>query len=165
MLLLSSLLGLGTPLLCLILHVLAYRLIPQLKSVPRQKLTALIILTATLINISTVAILACDALESLHVAVVSLLFGYTYFHWFNMSETARRIRILVRYVALGIGPDGGEEYSSEVIFQNRLRRLTETGTIQKVGDRYSVNRGPLLYATRVILFWRALYYPAMKKES
>jgi hypothetical protein len=158
MLFTSSLIGLAAPLTCFIVHILAYRLFQSTHSMQRQKLTLLVIAIATLLSLAIAGVLTQDPDEALHAGVVSLLFGYTYFHWFNMSETARRIRMLVRYVALGHAPEAGEAYTANVILVNRLQRLVETGTIAVENGKYVVRKGPLLWATRVILFWRSLFY-------
>lgn len=154
----SSLIGLAAPVFCFILHILAYRMWPNSHLVARQKLTAIVILAETVFAVLLAWSLTRSEIEVGHAAVVSLLFGYTYFHWFNMSETARRIRMLVRYVAFGITSEETEAYSADTILNNRLTRLVETGTLHLEGNKYILQRGPLLYATRLILFWRSLFF-------
>jgi len=158
MLIISSLIGLAAPATCFALHILAYRSWPATHKMQRQKLTVVVVLVSTALATLTAGLVTMDLSEALNAAVVSTLFGFTYFHWFNMSETARRIRLLVRYVALGSTPEGEDIYNPELILNNRLQRLTETSTIKLEYGKYILQRGPLLWATRVILFWRSLFY-------
>lgn len=121
----------------------------------KQKLTVLVILLSVL---SLTMLQIHSAADAFHTAILSLLFGYTYFHWFNMSETARRISILVRYVDSG-ELKAGPSYDVTQIFSQRIERLREVGTLYQKGDGLFVKKGPLLIATRLILFWRSLFYP------
>jgi hypothetical protein len=160
LLLTGSILGILSPLICFLIHVFIYRLIPGCAKFQRQKLTVIVILLAATSLTFTTWLITNSASESLHSGIVSLLFGYSYFHWFNMSETARRIRILVQYVALGLTPENHQQgYAAHTIVENRIQRLLETNTIQKNPEgKYVLKNGPLLWATRVILFWRSLFY-------
>jgi len=160
MFLMGSVIGLFSPLVCLIFHVLIYRLWRRSHQIPRQKLTVLVALCAMIFSLLLTWSITHSEVESLHGAIVSLLFGYTYFHWFNMSETARRVRVLVRYVALGLTPQDSarDAYTHDTVLNNRIPRLLETGTIKLVDGKYEIQRGPLLFATRLILFWRSLFY-------
>ena len=81
---------------------------------------------------------------------------YYNFHWFNMSETARRIRILVGHVS---GLPSTQKYEPKQIFTQRIDRLLEFGTITRRADMLVLKRGPLVWATRVIFFWRKIFYP------
>jgi hypothetical protein len=157
MFLTSSLIGLAAPLTCFLLHILAYRVWPAALKMQRQKLTVVVVLFAILFAAVLAGSLTMDLAEALNAGLVSSLFGLTYFHWFNMSETARRIRMLVRYVALG-ATETQEPYNAEMILNNRLQRLSDTSTIVLVNGKFVLQRGPLLWATRVILFWRSLFY-------
>lgn len=84
--------------------------------------------------------------------------GYSYFHVFNMSETARRIRILHEFYKAGtltreqILP----LYGAQSVIGVRLERLADTGQLKLEGGRYRLN-GRLLYRAALFLqFWRAL---------
>jgi hypothetical protein len=143
----ENVLGLLSPVICFVLHVLVYRLIPVAHRISRQKLTVFIVLAVTI---------GLGASVSLHTGFVSLLFGYVYFHWFNMSETARRIRILVTHVS---GAADGTVYDPKVIFHQRIERLLEFGTLSRRGEMLVLHHGPLVWATRVIMLWRKLFYP------
>lgn len=153
-----SILGLFSPFACFLFHVLAYRLIPGAYRMQRQKLTVLVIFFVTILLPSFAYLRGATPSGVFHTGLLSLLFGYTYFHWFNMSETARRISILVRYVESGKGPEPSN-YSIESIFSQRIQRLKDVGTIYERDGKLHLKHGPLLYATKLILFWRRLFYP------
>ena len=106
------------------------------------------------------------ALSSLYVFLISGLFGYCYFHLYNMSETARRIRILVGIYCAhhGLTPvkSSDAQYDSKTIIANRLSRLEQAGSIVRQGDRYLARAGVMLAAAKFFSFCRKLYYPAAK---
>lgn len=75
---------------------------------------------------------------------------YTYFHFFNMSETSRRVR-LVYVVGNGVQADSiSHLYSAKQMIEVRLNRLIALGQITKNGDRYYLC-GNLFYFVAVIL--------------
>ena len=157
--LISSWFGVFTPLTCLILHIFCARTSCRGQLGP-QKLTLMVTIVSAALHSTLVSFHSGNAVDGAYTGVLSLLYGYIYFHWFNMSETARRIRILVRYVAYGERPDNGNsEYSARTIFHNRIERLTATGTIRESNGSMVLTPGPMLVATRVILFWRRIFYP------
>ncbi|MBI4680173.1 MAG: hypothetical protein HY753_02900 [Nitrospirae bacterium] len=85
-------------------------------------------------------------------------FAYTYFHFFNMSETARRIRILYEiYKAAALSTHQILElYNTSAIITLRLKRLTETGQLSYIDGCYSI-RGKTLYcAAAIVAFWRRM---------
>lgn len=84
--------------------------------------------------------------------------AYTYFHFFNMSETARRIRILFEIHSAGSLPGVKitELYSTEGIVQMRLKRLVETNQLKLTDGMYSVDNRVLYAAAQFIAFWRRL---------
>lgn len=154
----STLLGLCTPLFALILHILVYRLFPKLIPYPRQKLALLVILGAVLLSVLGAITLHLGPDHIIHTFVLGLMLGYSYFHFFNMSETARRIRILVEYVAK-IPPHQTQDYDTDTIFANRITRMHEHGLIDEAqAGRLTAHSGPMLWASHLILFWRRLFF-------
>ncbi len=92
----------------------------------------------------------------LYSTVTYLCIGYSYFHIFNMSETARRIRIL--YEIYKNGKISRERlrsiYGPDEMLRIRLARLQETGQVRLVNGCYLIGN-PLLYnAARIIALWR-----------
>lgn len=86
-------------------------------------------------------------------------FGYAYFHFYNMSETARRIRLLVLIYQgrLSSTEDASESYKPQEMVANRLVRLVELGQlVQDESGRYHIQGGLLLFAARLIAAYRRL---------
>lgn len=153
----STWIGLCAPFTALILHILVYRLIPAAKKLPRQKLAVLVIGGALAFSVGLAIYLRLDWGQVLNAGLLSTMFGYSYFHFFNMSETARRIRILVEYVA-GI-PSSSSGYDKDKIFGNRITRMGETGLIIESDGKLQAQNGPILWAAYVILTWRRMFFP------
>jgi hypothetical protein len=82
--------------------------------------------------------------------------SYAYFHLFNMSETARRVRILLEVSYRG----GVEEselrrmYSDAEVVDKRLKRMIDMGAIELRSGRYVVTGRLLYFAARVLDAWR-----------
>lgn len=90
--------------------------------------------------------------------VMYTLLGYCYFHFVNLGETARRIRILREIHDSEAGLTINEivaRYNAGEIFDNRLRRLVE--------KRQIIMRDGRLYATRSMMYYMTLALIAMKK--
>jgi len=92
-----------------------------------------------------------------------LLYGvaaYVYFHFFNMSDTARRIRILVAasgeqgtpFVSVPLG------YTVRRMIENRLERLLALGELTIENGRYRIGRGVLLPPARMVAWCRRLLF-------
>jgi hypothetical protein len=90
-------------------------------------------------------------------AVYGLL-GMTYFHFFNMSETARRIRIL--YEIHQAGTLSAETmtslYKTTGIVTSRLQRLVAMGQLKYDAGYYSIDGRTLYIAGLVVVFFRKL---------
>jgi hypothetical protein len=102
------------------------------------------------------SLLARMPVEASYAAVVYVCLAYSYFHLFNMSETARRIRILRElYRAGSLSVDEiSRLYSGASMMETRFDRLLATGQLEMREDRY-VGAGRLLYAAAcVVRVWR-----------
>ena len=80
--------------------------------------------------------------------------GYAYFHFFNMSETARRIKILLeikKNKTLKI-ENLTQNYKSDFMVKTRLQRLLELNQIKKINEKYFIKGKILLFATLMIRF-------------
>lgn len=88
------------------------------------------------------------------VIVCSL--GYIYFHVFNTSETARRIRILHEISDFGSlsSSEIHELYDHDDIVDIRLKRLLDLRQLTTNGKHYYLNGHVLYWAARVISIWR-----------
>lgn len=105
----------------------------------------------------------------LYALIVYNLFSYSYFHVFNMSETARRIRILYEIYRAGSlnAEDIPAIYSPKGMLDNRVSRLLTLGQIKRLdGERYAL-KGRLLYnAARMIAGWgRVLGHPSFRRPG
>lgn len=87
--------------------------------------------------------------------------AYAYFHIFNMSETARRIRMLLQIRQTG--PSGlriqelEREYSPQDMIEARLDRLVKMHQLVLDDDgRYRASGQVLLLAGRAMAWWRRL---------
>lgn len=94
----------------------------------------------------------------LYAFIVFNLMGYTYFHIFNMSETARRVRILYDIYTRGsiTKVDIEKSYHKEDMVAVRLQRLLGLGQIRKVNGAYFLDRRLLYYAAILLAFWSRL---------
>jgi hypothetical protein len=91
-----------------------------------------------------------------YVAVVYTCIAYSYFHLFNMSETARRIRILRELHAAGslTAEEISRLYSGASVLEARFDRLLATGQLEARADRF-VRAGRFLYvAAGLVRVWR-----------
>lgn len=79
-------------------------------------------------------------------------FAYSYFHFFNMSETARRIRILCELQAAGPMSEAAfvQKYEPHSQIPIRLERLAAMGQVDRSGERY-VLKSRFLWAVAVVL--------------
>jgi len=81
------------------------------------------------------------------------LFCYVYFHWNNMGETARRIRMLRELAA---APDGlsfqemVRRYSAREILERRLERLSAAGQISITDGRLVLTSTAVLISARLV---------------
>lgn len=90
------------------------------------------------------------------ISIVFNGFGYAYFHFFNMSETSRRVRLLIMIRKGGAThQEIAADYSPEKMIHHRLRRLEEMGQVIKGDDgRYRVSGRFFLIVALVIQQWR-----------
>jgi hypothetical protein len=98
----------------------------------------------------------------LYEASVYTCIAYAYFHLFNMSETARRVRILLEVDAQGDIDETAlhETYSDAEVVDKRLKRMVDMGSLELRADRYFVRGHTLHFAARVLDAWRlVLGYP------
>jgi hypothetical protein len=98
------------------------------------------------------------ATARVYETVVYICIAYAYFHLFNMSETARRIRILHEVDEQG-GIDETDlqrAYSEAEVVEKRIKRMVDMGSIELRANGY-VLRGHVLYlAARILDGWRGV---------
>ena len=108
-----------------------------------------------------------DTAQTMYMLVFAFLvfngIAYAYFHIFNMSETARRIRMLLQIRRAG--PTGlrvrelEHQYSQQDMIEARLDRLVLMKQLSLGPDgRYRVAGNTLLWAGRIMGLWRRLVF-------
>jgi len=81
--------------------------------------------------------------------------GYCYFHFINLGETARRIRLLreLKKTSNGLTLDDIlRAYNAKEIIENRLSRLLKSGQIIEKNNKYYIGKPVMLLMSRAILF-------------
>jgi hypothetical protein len=83
----------------------------------------------------------------------SCALGYGYFHFLNLGQTARRVRILREFVEAQRPLTRDEvlaRYNADTILQLRLARLLATGQLSAINGRLVARRSTVLVMARVI---------------
>jgi hypothetical protein len=91
--------------------------------------------------------------------------GYCYFHFINLGETARRIRIIREIWESENGLSMGElreRYNASDIIRVRLQRMIRNRQIILRGDRYYIGKPILLYVAKIIGFMKLIL---LKRET
>jgi hypothetical protein len=93
-----------------------------------------------------------------YLILVYTTLGYTYFHFFNTSETARRIRLIHEIdLAGGLTKEQIKTlYRTEDILLLRLQRLVRLGQLRYVDGLYSISNDTLYIAARITEAWQQL---------
>jgi hypothetical protein len=151
----------ASPLWIFLSHVVLARVF--IRTAPQLVAIAAVLAGAlpTVLLIGTLAVPGPPALlrmpvAATYAAVVYACIAYSYFHLFNMSETARRIRILRELHAAGslTAEEISRLYSGADVLETRFDRLLATGQLQVRAGRF-VAAGRLLYmAACLVRAWR-----------
>jgi len=152
---LMPLAGLGVNVLC---QIVCFRLVPLLG-----------LLKSTVIGfaVGMVAAVAADAIVGAGFVAAGLLtniiiyaaLGYGYFHFVNLGETARRIRVLreLHEAEDGLTLTGLlARYGADQIVRVRLARLLASGQIVLRDGRYFIGRRTVLLIARSIVALKGL---------
>lgn len=126
-----------------------------------------ILLTIEFYYLSNTAQACLDGAVSSFIAnvIIYFSFGYCYFHFINLGETGRRIRILRELYESDRGLSEEEimaRYNAQEIFERRIKRLIASRQITFRGRRYYVNNSLLLLAFRIIV---AIKYILFAKKN
>lgn len=144
-----------SPLLTLAVHVACARLLAQKHG---QAVAALAIAIAgALVVGASMLISDFDVWSTLYGVLGFGGIGYSYFHVYNLSETARRIRILTE---LSEGPLTEAEllgrYRPEDALTQRIDRLVALNRLVVDGDVYRLRGRVLVWIARAVLGWRSV---------
>jgi hypothetical protein len=123
-------------------HIATSRCFPRL-GVYRAQFAgiAIGILVMAILTISTPLLGSELAGRALANAIIFICFCYVYFHFNNMGETARRIRLLRDLMAAGRPLTFNEivaRYGAREIIERRLGRLVASGQVHRIDGRYVV---------------------------
>ena len=91
--------------------------------------------------------------------------GYCYFHFINLGETARRIRIIREIWESGNGLSMDElkvRYNASDVIRVRLQRMIHNRQIILRGERYYIGKPILLYLAKLIVFMKLML---LKRET
>ena len=160
-----------SPILILALHAVVSRYFTRYKpAVSRQIVCAICILIGHIpMAMSLWYFVMIDVQEALPTILYSLVvynaIGYSYFHIFNMSETARRIRLLYELYLAGQlkSSDISSSYNPQDILLVRIDRLISMGQIKQADNRYMLDGYFLYYVAKVVVFWANLIKSPMMK--
>ena len=85
--------------------------------------------------------------------------GYCYFHFINLSVTARRIRLLRLIFSHEKGityPEILKVYNAKIMIDNRLKRLVDSGQIVKNRKNYFIGNSTMLVITKIVLLLKII---------
>jgi hypothetical protein len=97
---------------------------------------------------------------AMHIGVLAtnlmtfISLGYGYFHFVNLGETARRIRLLREIYSQADGITTTElvqRYNVKTMLELRLNRLLNKGQIIARGNRYFIHSRLMIFITRIII--------------
>jgi len=102
-------------------------------------------------------------INTLYVFIATSCSFYAYFHFFNMSETARRIRILIGIYEYQIKNDTNafEEntrYFNDNIIEQRIKRLIDMRVLSLNNELIVVESKVFLIVAEIIGYLRWLFY-------
>ena len=103
---------------------------------------------------------ASDALGQILLnAVIYAGLGYCYFHFINLGETARRIRIIRELydAKTGLSPEEIlNRYDSKAVIERRIGRLLHNGQILHRNGRYFIGNSTMVRISRIIQLMKYL---------
>lgn len=101
-------------------------------------------------------------------ALLYAAFCYVYFHWNNMGETARRIRMLRELAAAPEGlsvEDMVRRYSAREILERRLERLSAAGQIRESEGRLVLTSSAVLLSARLMGLAKQIVFGARREAD
>lgn len=140
-----------------LLHGILSRFLRRLR-LPPQKIAAITCVLGASLQMNGWLLGLGISAESLAFAfLISFCTAHVYFHYFNMSETARRIRYLVaRYLGKPIGEPADGATQKTIL---RIRRLRELGAVTRQGNQYRIRPGLLSVTARLMVAYESWIFP------
>jgi hypothetical protein len=154
-----------SPVLVLVLHSIASQIItPRRPELSRQFICIASSLAgnipmAIVLWYGTLSGLIDRPVELIIAAIYALIvynaLGYSYFHLFNMSETARRVRVLSEINSAGklTTQEIITIYDMGDMFDVRINRLLSMKQIKQVGNSYVLKGRLLYYTAKIVSLW------------
>ena len=135
-------------------QIAAYRLLRSAGRLFKSQLAGALIgalVLAGLLDRGAAGRLSADVVTA--DALLYASFCYVYFHWNNMGETARRIRMLRELAGAPEGLTFEEmvrRYSAREILERRLERLAAAGQIREADGRLVLTSRTVLLSARLV---------------
>ncbi len=161
-----------SPFFLLLLHSLVIRIsLLQGNEISRQKILMYCIISLNLpVLFLSLLILGSgykNIFDYLYVLLTFNSFAYIYFHFFNMSETSRRIKILVSIkkgkIKNAQGIQKYYDYSKSI--STRLKRLEKMSQIESLDNNSYRLKGKLLYTVSCIVFFFRILLGFINKKK
>lgn len=156
----------SSPILVLMIHAAAVQILRRDESTSPQLIVGFSILIGYGIVAFPAWIFYLRYLSSIEEFFGAIFYGfivyfclsYAYFHFFNISETARRFQILVllsksRKVDRR---DIAVRYSASDMIKTRLERLVQSGQLTLKNNRYFLKRRMLYSVAKILMMWAIL---------
>jgi hypothetical protein len=154
-----------SPVLVLIIHSMISQIITRVRpEISRQ----LICIASSLIGNIPMAILLWHVVlkglserpseltsTAIYAFIVYNTLGYCYFHLFNMSETARRVRVLSELNSAGklTTEEIMSIYDIGDMFDVRIKRLLSMKQVEEVEGRYVLKKRFLFFTAKCVSLW------------
>lgn len=102
--------------------------------------------------------MAFSAISMVNILIYGVL-GYNYFHFINMGETARRIRMIRELHESPEGLTSSEildRYNAAEVIAVRMQRLIQNGQVLEKDGRYFIGNPALLKISQGVVFFKWL---------
>ena len=151
----------SSPFLLFIVHIISIKIIKSIKiEISMQKVVVycLLFINIPVIIIYIIVNRGFNIIDTLYVLLVYNSFAYFYFHFFNMSETARRIKILIgiKNKKINSVDDLSTVYHFDKSLEIRLKRLIQLNQLEKNTEGYILKKKLLFRVSYLIWFFRIL---------
>ncbi len=100
-------------------------------------------------------------LAGLYLSFIYWLSSYIYFHIFNMSETARRVKFLISAGWSGFNSNELLEKYPKDALEKRLGRLIGLGILELSGNKYKLRSRRFYYISELLFLFRRIIFPEL----
>ena len=158
-----------TPAVVFLIHCIACRL-PFFRGVPTQLVAArCCAITTLIVSVGSITWSWPIAMSRISLILFCTLVSsglcHIYFHVFNMSETARRIRILIS-VSMGRNVNAGQDRFAQLqMIRRRIERLVSAGAIEKIDGLYRARRSMLMMAAILMSRYERMIFPRRNSQE